>query len=262
MKVSMAVSSSSVTVREPLAGQLAERQASMHEAVPRLATSSIVVLLASAFGNGLNYFFGMYFARVLGPADFGLYALGMTVFNIVVLFAPLSMETAVMKFVSQQPGPDGMASARKTIMSGVGMAAGFGVLLALCLAFSSDLLARTLFKKPELSPVLLLLALGVPLAAVSTVALSSIQALGQIRTMALIRNGLEPVGKFLLAGIAVWIGFGLAGVLGALLIVFLVSLVVSVHYLRRVTDFRFERRIIPGGLEVKALLALIGRAHV
>lgn len=255
MKVSMVASPSSVTVREPLVGQLAERQASIHEAVPRLATSSIVVLLASAFGSGLNYFFGMYFARALGPADFGLYALGMTIFNIVVLFAPLSMETAVMKFVSQQPGPDWMASARKTIVSGVGMAAGFGLLLALCLAFSSDLLARTLFGKPELSPVLLLLALGVPLAAVSAVVLSSIQALGQIRTMALIRNGLEPVGKFLLAGIAVWIGFGLAGVLGALLIVFLVSLVVSVHYLRRVTDFRFERRIIPGRLEVKALLA-------
>lgn len=225
------------------------------EAVPRLATSSVIVLLASVFGNGLNYFFGMYLTHALGPADFGIYALAMTVFNIVVLFAPLSMEMAMMKFVSQQAGSDGMASVRKTIAAGVGVAAGFGLLLALCLALFSDLLARTLFGKPELSPVLSFLAIGVPLAAVSTVVLSSMQALGQIRMMALIRNGLEPVGKLVLAGIAVWIGFGLAGVLGALLTVFLVSLVVSVRYLRRVTDFRFERRIVPGGLEAKALLA-------
>ena len=255
MKVSMVVSPSSFVAREPVSDQFAEGKTSMHEATPHLATSSLIILLASVFGNGLNYLFGMYFARALGPADFGLYALGITVFNIVVLFAPLGMETAVMKFVSQQAGSDGMAPALKTILSGVGVAAGFGVLLALCLSFSSDLLARTLFGKPELSPVLSLLALGVPLAAVSTVVLSSIQALGQIRMMALIRNGLEPVGKFLLAGIAVSIGFGLAGVLGALLTVFLVSLVISVRYLRRLTDFRFERRVVPGGLEAKALLA-------
>ena len=255
MKVSMAISPSSVTVRESLTAQLAEGQVSRHEGLPRLASSSFVVLVASVFGNGLNYLFGMYFARVLGPADFGLYALGITVFNIAVLFAPLSMETAVMKFVSQQAGSDGMASARKTIASGMGIAAGVGLLLALCLAFSSDLLARMFFGKPELSSVLSLLALGVPLAAVSSVALSSMQALGEIRTMALIRNGLEPVGKFLFAAVAVWIGFGLAGVLGALLTVFLVSLVISLRLLRRLTDFRFERRIVPGGLEAKALLA-------
>ena len=94
--------------------------------MPQLAASSAVILLASVFGNGLNYLFSMYVARALGPVDFGLYALGLTVFNIVVLFAPLGMETTVMKFVSQQAGVGGMASVRKTIVSGVGMAAGFG----------------------------------------------------------------------------------------------------------------------------------------
>lgn len=255
MKVSMAVSPSSLTVREPLTDQLAEGQGSSHEALPRLAGSSLVILVASVFGNGLNYLFGMYFARALGPAEFGLYALGMTVFNIAVLFAPLGMETTVMKFVSQEAGSRGMVSARKTIVSGAGVAAGIGLVLSLCMLLFSDVLAHRLFGKPELAPVLSLLALGIPLAAVSSVVLPSIQALGQVRMMTLIRNGLEPVGKFLLAATAVWIGFGLAGVLGALLIVFLVSLVLSVWYLRRLTNFRFERQVVPGGLEAKALLA-------
>ena len=129
----------------------------------------------------------------------------------VVLFAPFGMKTAAMKFVSQQARSDGMASVRKRIVPGVGVAAGFGVLLMLYLAYSSDLLDRTLFRKAELTMVLSLLALGGPRAAVSTVVLSSMQALGQIRMIALIRIGLEPVGKFLLAGIAVSFGFGLAG---------------------------------------------------
>ena len=231
------------------------RTSVVDDALPQLAASSAVILVASIFGNGLNYLFSMYFARALSQAEFGLYALGITVFNILVLFAPLGMEKAVMKFVSQQKGLDRTASVRKTIASGIGVAAGFGLFLALCLAFSSDLLARTLFGKPELSPVLLLLALGVPLAAVSTVVLSSMQALGQIRTMALIRNGLEPAGKFLLAALAVSMGFGLAGVLGALLTVVLVSFVISIRYLMRWTDFRFEHRIVSGGLEVKGLMA-------
>lgn len=225
------------------------------EAVPGLASNSLLVLLASAFGNGLNYLFAMYFARALGPAEFGLYALGITVFNIAVLFAPLGMETAVMKFVSQHTGSGGMASARKFIASGAGVAAGFGLLLALGLACSSDLLATHLFGKPELSTVLSVLALGVPLAAVSILLLSSIQALGHIRWTVLIRNGVEPVGKFLLAGLAAGMGWGLHGMVGAIVAVLVVSCVVSFRCLRSLADFQFERRAIPGSLEMKAMLA-------
>jgi O-antigen/teichoic acid export membrane protein len=228
---------------------------SQADVAPATATNSLIILLASAFGNGLNYLFAIYFARVFGPVEFGLYALGITVFNIAVLFAPLSMETAVMKFVSQRGKGDGIVSVHRTIASGIATAAGFGVLLALGLMFSADLLADRLFAKPQLSTVLLVLALGIPFAAISTVLLSSLQAVGQIRSMVMIRNGVEPAGKFLLAGLAVSMGWGIHGLVGAVVAILVVSCAVSFRRLRSLTEFQFEGRAIPGSLETKAMLA-------
>ncbi|WP_053381852.1 flippase [Nitrospira moscoviensis] len=250
----MAVLPVSLTPPAHVPNQPAENPSPAHHPVSHLATNSVTVLLGSAFGNGLNYLFGLYLARTLGPVDFGLYALGITVFNILVLFAPLGMETAVMKFVSQA-GSNGIASVRKTLVSAAGMAAGFGALLSLSLLWCANPLAREVFGKPDLAPVLVVLALAVPLAALSTILLSTMQALGQIRWMVLIRNGVEPVGKLLLAGIALSMGFGLGGVLGALLIAFLMSLVLSIGYLKGSTDFRYDQGAVPGGKEIKALLA-------
>jgi O-antigen/teichoic acid export membrane protein len=249
MKASTVVSPASVTP-QILASVQPTEESPVLDVVPHVATTSIVVLLGSAFGNGLNYLFGLYLARALGPVEFGLYALAITVFNIAVLLSPLGMETAVLRFVSQEANA---ASTQSTILSALGVTAAFGTFLALTLAVFSNQLAGA-FGKPELAHVLIVLAMGVPVVALSTVLLSSLQALGQIRSMVLIRNGLEPIGKFLLAGIAVTFGFGLSGVLGALVIVFFMSLMMSVRYVRRCTSVHLTD-IAHDGPAAKAMLA-------
>lgn len=44
-----------------------------------------------------------FIARALGPNQFGLYALGLTIFN-TLSDCPLGLDTGVVKFVSQQRG--------------------------------------------------------------------------------------------------------------------------------------------------------------
>ena len=54
-----------------------------------------MLLVASVFGNGMNYFFMLFLARQLGTDDFGLYALGVTIFNTLLLVATTSRRATV-----------------------------------------------------------------------------------------------------------------------------------------------------------------------
>ena len=67
----------------------------------RLVVASSAVLLASIFGNGLNYLFGIFLARSLGIDQFGLYALGFSIFSTLALLVPLGMDAGAIKFISE-----------------------------------------------------------------------------------------------------------------------------------------------------------------
>ena len=205
---------------------------------PDALGSSALILVASVFGCGLNYLFGIYLARVLGPTDFGLYALGLSLFNILILFAPLSLDTSVMKFVSQSLDRDKTGRIGPYITAASGMALLFGSALGVCLALLAHPLSEKVFGKPDLATVLTVLAVGIPGAAVSAVLLSSLRALHDVRRFVSIKYVVEPGGKFALAGLALWMGWGLAGVLGAVLAVLTLTAGLAIACLLRMTDVR------------------------
>lgn len=69
-------------------------------AVAKLAGGGTALLAASVAGNALSYGFGIFLARFLGMEQFGLYALGLTFFNLLALFTPLALDVGLLKFVS------------------------------------------------------------------------------------------------------------------------------------------------------------------
>ena len=204
---------------------------------PGLLSGSVLILVASVFGCGLNYLFGIYLARVLGAGDFGVYAIGLNVFNILILLAPLGLDTTIMKYVSQAIGLGETHRIRSYILVAGAVTLICGACFGLCLGLSSGWVAEKIFGKPELTRVLAVFAIGIPVAAVSAVLLSSLRALHDIRQFVSIKYVLEPVGKFVLAAAAVWIGWGLAGVLGAILAIFTVGAFATIACLLRMTGY-------------------------
>ncbi len=71
-----------------------------HEDKETVALSGGALLFASAFGNGLNYAFGIFLARTLGAEEFGLFGLALTIFNMVTLTVVFGMDIGATKFVS------------------------------------------------------------------------------------------------------------------------------------------------------------------
>lgn len=182
-----------------------------------------LLLLASAFGNGLNYVFGIVLARTLGPDEFGLYALALTIFNMISLTVVFGMDVGMVKFISHHLAEGQQAKARDTIVAAATLSFGTGLVAAGALALCADPIAVGLYNKPELVVCLLLFSLAIPLVTVTSVLISALQAHQTVRSTILIKYLWEPIGKFLLAGGLVWAGFELLGVLAALVFVFLVS---------------------------------------
>jgi len=204
---------------------LSERRVSA--AVTRLVGGGAALLLASAAGNALNYIFGMFVARALGAESFGLYAIGLTVFNVLALFAPLALDVAVIKFVSGQLSAGQMGRARRTVIGAGVIAVVSGLLAAVGLALVAPWLSSSLYHKPALSGVLVWWAAALPCVALTTVLLGALQSFQTVRYTVWIKYIWEPAGKFALAALAVALGLGLYGVLGAIVSVLAVSALIA-----------------------------------
>jgi O-antigen/teichoic acid export membrane protein len=201
----------------------------------KLAGGGSAMLLGSLFGNGLSYLYALFLARSLGAADFGVYALGLAIFNVAILIAPLGFETGALRFISHALGREDQAGAQRTTVQVMTLVLASSVLMALLLALGAHPLAIRVYGQPALAAVLLWVAAGIPLAVFSTVLLDVIRSFQLVRYTVLVKYLWEPCTKFLLAAVLIWAGWAVAGVLAGLLVTLAGSVVIALAAARRVT---------------------------
>lgn len=203
-----------------------------------IAQGGVALLLASVFGNGLSYVFGIVLARLLGPAEFGVYALALSIFNAMVLVALLGMDTGVIKFIAAHLAEGRTHHARATSVQVGLIAMVSGLVVGIGLAVLAGPLSGAVYKMPRLDMVLWFFGAMLPLACVSTIFVAVLQAFQTIRPMIVIKYLWEPIGKLTLAGGLAWAGVGLAGVMAALVLTAAVSVVMSALAVIRMTGVR------------------------
>ncbi len=188
------------------------------------------MLAASAFGNGVGYLIGIVLARMLGADDFGLYALGLTVFNVLALGSLCGADTTVIKFASEAIQRGDRLQAAKTLLIALGFVLLAGAIAAAFLLWSSHTWLLALYGHPRLSTVLALFSLMIPVSLAVTVFMASFQAAQAFKQVVIVRYLWEPSGKLLLSVLAVSAGWGLTGAVGAFGVVSLVSLILASRY--------------------------------
>ena len=120
------------------------------------------VLLGNGFSKLLLISFELLLAKALGAADFGLYAVTLSIVGLIATFCLFGMNFGVIQFLAiyQQEGrADKQAS---VIVSGLAFVTVLGVLAAAVLALTSDFLAQNIFEKPEIATALLIAAFIIP----------------------------------------------------------------------------------------------------
>jgi O-antigen/teichoic acid export membrane protein/Mrp family chromosome partitioning ATPase len=173
-------------------------------------------------------------ARSLGRADVGTYA---QAYAFLALLAPLSetgLGVGLTRFVALHLGERDFGGVRGTVQLGVTIATLSAAVLGAALFAAAPWLADVAFDEPELMMPLRFVALALPAAAFTDVALAATLGYRTMKPLALIGPIFEPGLRLVLVVLALVQGTGLRGVMTAVLASHLVTAVLAAAALRQV----------------------------
>ncbi|MEK6639961.1 MAG: flippase [Nitrospirota bacterium] len=213
--------------------QQAPIQQDQSSSLVRVAHGSALIFISTFFGLGLNFLHSIVLARALNAERFGLYALGLATFNVLSVISVAGLDRAILRFVPAVSLHSQTPPARSVVKIITGISAGIGGVIGLGLLALSSSLSMQVFHKIELTPVLILFSFAIPLFAISTILLSTLQALQDVRWRVFVKYGCEPVIKFATTVALLWMGWDVFGALIAFIIALCVTVVLAVIPLYR-----------------------------
>jgi len=169
--------------------------------VPRAARGTFFIFILTFIGLGLNYIYSIFIARWLGAELFGLYSLGFSIFNLLATLSLMGLDNATLSFI---PGVIAMGntSLMKIITKRI-LRVGCitGGCAAIFLAFFSRYISVELYNTRELEPVFLMFAFAIPSYVLSSILISILQALHDVRWRMFVKYVSEPLIIFILTSI-------------------------------------------------------------
>lgn len=203
------------------------------EYVSLIAKGAGIVFVGTVASGGLRYLFQVIVARHVGLELFGLFSLGLAVFSVAVVIASLGMSRGVVRYVSLYQGKGDRGRVKGTINLAAALSLGGGIAVSLLLIALSEVLAIDVFHAPGLTNVLRFFAIAVPFFALTTVLLSSTQALRIMRYRVYVRDLFELLSRIALVILVFLLGWELWGALFAFVISVIAGTLLSFFYYRK-----------------------------
>jgi O-antigen/teichoic acid export membrane protein len=201
--------------------------------VSKIAKGAGIVFSGTVFSLALRYLFQVIVARRLGTEAYGLFSLGIAAFAVAEMIATLGMNRGMVRYVALHSQETDRRLLKGTVLLGVRMSLGVGTAVGLLLACSSGLLAMNLFHSPDLARILRVLAIGVPISALTTVMVSSSQGLKIMRHKVWVRDIFELLVRVLLVLFLFWAGWEIGGAVAAFLVSIAAGTLMSTSIFRR-----------------------------
>jgi O-antigen/teichoic acid export membrane protein len=199
----------------------------------QLGKQASVYFVGLGFGRGLFLLTQILLAQLLGAAGYGLYSLGFSLVLLVQWVAAIGLDWGVLRYCAlyHQRGSEPHLKGTLRISLILGLAS--SLLLAGILLGLSEYLALRVFGDAELKTALQLFALSLPFLVLVRIATSFIQSLREIYRMTMLQHVVQPGVNFLALLALFFLGWGLAGAVGAYLVSLLVTLGLGLHYIRQ-----------------------------
>jgi O-antigen/teichoic acid export membrane protein len=204
-----------------------------------------IVFFGAVIGNGFRYVFHLLVARQLGPALFGIFTLGFAVYKVTGMFAEMGLPQGLLRYIPFFRGKKDESRTKGVIL--LSFRAGFlaGVVLGLVIFLGSSIIAGTFFRKPELSLIIRLFALALPLATLTTMIVFSLQGFKRLEYKVYVRDLFEPIAKIAAVAVAFAAGLMLKGVILSILAVTLISVFLALFFLKKTYPDITNPRIAP-----------------
>jgi O-antigen/teichoic acid export membrane protein len=190
--------------------------------------------VGSAFNQVLHFGMTLLLARLLGPTGVGRFY---TAFAFLALLLQVGagggMRTSLTRFVAVYRADDDMGALRGTVRLGVGLATLGATLMGVALFVAAPWLATAAFEDASLVPLLRLVAIALPATVFTDCVLSATQGFKTMVPYAAVNLFFEPSFRLLLTVVLLLLGFGITGVMVALLVTNWTAAVLATIALRR-----------------------------
>jgi len=220
-------------------------------------------------GRFLNYVTQIALAWMYGPAQFGAYALGITLVQMANILAQLGIDNSVVRYVAHYQTQRDVPRVRGTILVALGVPFAFSVVLTCVLFFGAGFLARDIFGDPSLETMFELFSISLPALTVMNMALFATQGFMNQRYTAYVQQILQPLTNLALILVLYFLGAQILGAAAAYIVSMLAGSVLALYCLYRVfpklvsreSSARFETRALLNASWPMTVFSFMQRAN-
>ena len=215
----------------------------------RLFRGASIYVVGLALGKGLTVILQIILGRWLGPAQYGLYALGYGVVSLASWVSVLGLDQGVLRYCAVYRTQGQFGRVRTTFLRAAAFAAVASVATTAVFVLGAPRIAGWFFI-PSFARVLADFAWSLPFLAIIRIAGTYFQSIHDIYRMCVLQILARPIFNLVLLGVAVAMGWGIRGAVGAFVLCCVGTAALGGFYLTKRLP---EKQFAPDAVEVKHL---------
>jgi len=197
-----------------------EMNINLHKAIAKGAgitfSGSVIEIIL-----GLGY--SLTLARFLGPEQYGVYTLGLSVLTVLSFFSIAGFHLTAVRFTSMYLGQKDYARLKGLFLVAVIIVLAIAIVLSTVIYLGSSFICQHIFKKIQLTSMLRMFGLLIPLYSVMLLLSFFLRGFQKIKAMVFMRKVLRPLVALVLVWILLYCNFGLSAAISALAISIFIS---------------------------------------
>ena len=183
----------------------------LNESLRTIAKGSGIGFIGAIFGSLASYLSIMVIARFLGPDDYGLISLGFAGMMIVTIFSLMGLNSGVLRYVAYYRGKGDKNRIKGTILSALKVTIPVSLIFMSVVFLGADWISIHVFNESELTPVLMIFAIGIPFWTLTTIFVCVAIAFEQIQYQVYTMYIFKDVFKLISIVSLLLLGFGVIG---------------------------------------------------
>jgi O-antigen/teichoic acid export membrane protein len=169
-----------------------------------------------------------------GPAQLGLYVLGLTVIQVANTLSQMGLDTGIVRYVAKYRAEGDDSRLKGAILLSLWVSLVISVGLSGLIFFGSGFLANTIFNEPTSRNIFQIFAISLPFLTVMTMALWVTQGFQIMKYTAYVQQICRPLTQLILIVAFYFLGAQILGAALAYVLSMAIGVVLSLYYLRHV----------------------------
>tara|TARA_Y100000310_G_scaffold82857_1_gene79486 strand:- start:37883 stop:39403 length:1521 start_codon:yes stop_codon:yes gene_type:complete len=198
----------------------------------KIVSGASIVFIGMIISKLLSYVYRLIIARI-GVSEYGLFSLGLGIIGIIIGISLFGLQRGVLRYVSYYRGKEDLGSVKGAIVYSLKISFMISFVLGILLFLLSDFIALNYFNNTNLSFILKILAIVIPINVINEVSLHAILGFQKIKYVVISKNIILNLVKVLLTLILLYFSISIIGIAVVYVISFLISLIFSLYFLER-----------------------------